>query len=88
MEIYNNLAILAVFTFLYSITSGGFDRTPFSGAIIFSLFGLLAGPLGLDILHFKIQGEGAGMLPEVTLAMVLFSDAANADLHVLKKNCR
>lgn len=86
MEIYNNLAILAVFTFLYSITSGGFDRTPFSGAIIFSLFGLSAGPLGIDILHFNIAGEGARMLPEITLALILFSDAANANLAVLRKS--
>ena len=88
MEIYSNLAIITVFTFLYSITSGGFDRTPFNGAIIFSLFGLAAGPLGLDILHFSIEGEGVRMLPEITLALVLFSDAANADLDILKKNFR
>lgn len=88
MEFYTNLAIIAVFTFFYSIASGGFARTPFSGAVIFSLFGLLAGSLGLDILFFDISGEGIRTLAEITLALVLFSDAANADLGVLRKSFR
>ena len=88
MEFYNNLAIIAGFTFLYSIASGGLARTPFSGAIIFSLFGLLAGPLGLDILSLNIESEGIRTLAEITLALVLFSDAANADLAVLRKSVR
>ena len=88
MEFYNNLAIIAGFTFLYSIASGGLARTPFSGAIIFSLFGLLAGPLGLDILSLNIESEGIRTLAEITLALVLFSDAANADIAVLRKSVR
>ncbi len=88
MEFYINLAIIAVFTFLYSIASGGFARTPFSGAIVFSLFGLLVGPLGLDILSLDIKGEGIRTLAEITLALVLFSDAANADLAILRKGFR
>ncbi len=86
MEFYDNLSIIAVFAFLYSIASGGFARTPFSGAIIFSLFGLITGPLGFDILNLNIEGEGIRTLAELTLALVLFSDAANADLAVLRKN--
>lgn len=82
---YVNLAVLTVFAFIYSITSRGFSKTPFSGPIIFSLFGLGVSPLGFDILHLNIAGEGIRMLAELTLALVLFSDAANANLSVLKK---
>ena len=88
MNLYENLAVIAVFAFLYSIASGGFARTPFSGAIIFSLFGLVAGPLGFGILHLDIAAEGISALAEITLALILFSDAANADLSVLKKSYR
>ncbi len=42
---YELLAIFAVFVFLYSITAGGISRTPISGAIVFTAFGLLFGPL-------------------------------------------
>jgi len=33
---YETLAILAVFVFLYSVTSGGLERTPINGAIVFT----------------------------------------------------
>ena len=38
---YELLAIFALFTLVYSATAGGISRTPISGAIIFTLFGLL-----------------------------------------------
>ena len=42
--IYENFAILAGFVFIYSITSGGLERTPINGALVLSAFGLaLAG---------------------------------------------
>ena len=83
---YENLAILAVFVFFYSIASGGLERTPINGALVFAAFGLLLGPLGLDVLHLNIGGEGLRTLAELTLALVLFTDAANANLGVLKLN--
>jgi sodium/hydrogen antiporter len=85
---YVNLAVIACFAFIYSVTSGGFSRTPFNGAIIFTLFGLTAGPLGLGVLQLDIEGEYIRALAEVTLALVLFGDAANADLRVLRKSYR
>jgi len=83
---YENLAILAVFVFLYSIASGGLERTPINGALLFAAFGLALGPLGLGILSLNVDKEGLRTLAELTLAMVLFTDAANANLGVLKKN--
>lgn len=82
---YNNLAILAGFVFLYSLISGGLEKTPFSGAIIFTLFGLIVGPLGLGVLDLEVGADVLMSLAELTLALVLFSDAANADLQELKK---
>jgi len=34
---YENLLILATFVFLYSLVSGGFERTPVNGAIVLLL---------------------------------------------------
>ena len=83
---YENLAILATFVFLYSIASGGLERTPINGALLFAAFGLALGPLGLDILSLNVDTEGLRTLAELTLAMVLFTDAANANLGILKKS--
>jgi NhaP-type Na+/H+ or K+/H+ antiporter len=83
---YETLAILAVFIFLYSITGGGLERTPINGALIFTAFGLIFGPLGLGILDLDMGKEGLRIIAELTLALVLFTDAANANLGVLKKN--
>ncbi|MEP4485832.1 MAG: cation:proton antiporter [Halioglobus sp.] len=83
--IYENLAILAGFVFLYSVVSGGLERTPINGALVFVLFGFLAGPLALGWLQLSLDSEGLRLLAEVTLAMVLFTDAAGADLGVLRQ---
>jgi NhaP-type Na+/H+ or K+/H+ antiporter len=82
---YENLAILSAFVFLYSISSKGLERTPINGAILFISFGLIFGPLGLGLLILEVKAEGLSILAEIALALVLFTDAANANLSVLKK---
>ena len=82
---YANLAIIAAFVFFYSIASKGLERTPINGAILFISFGLIFGPLGLGLLTLEIKAEGLSILAEIALALVLFTDAANANLSVLKK---
>jgi len=83
---YETIAIIAVFVFLYSITSKGLELTPINGAVVFTAFGLIFGPLGLDLLSLDINSEGLRLLAELTLALVLFIDAANADIGILKKH--
>jgi NhaP-type Na+/H+ or K+/H+ antiporter len=85
---YATIAILAVFVFLYSITSGGLERTTINGAIVFTAFGLAFGPLGFNFLSLDVGAEGLRTLAEMTLALVLFIDAANANLGVLKQSFR
>ncbi|MGB5528172.1 MAG: cation:proton antiporter [Gemmatimonadota bacterium] len=83
---YANLAILAAFVFVYGIVAGRVDRMPISGPIVFTAFGLVFGPLGLGLLTFEVDGGGLRTLAELTLALVLFTDAAGANLGVLKKS--
>ena len=85
---YENLAILCAFIFVYSVLSKGLGRTPVNGAVVFALFGLAFGPYGMNLLKLDVTTEGLGILAELTLALVLFTDAANADLGVLKKSFR
>ena len=80
-----NLAILGTFIFLYSIVSGRLEKTPINGALVFIAFGLVVGPLGLDLLTGDVESEGLGTLAELTLALLLFADASNVNLDVLKR---
>ncbi len=86
MLVYADLAILAAFAFVYSVIAGRLEKTPLNGAIIFVAFGLACGPIGLGIIDLDVDAGGIRTLAEITLALVLFTDAANADLRVLKLN--
>jgi len=85
---YAELAILAVFVFLYSAVAGGIERTMISGPIVFTVVGLVIGPLGLGWLQPDLDNDGLRALADITLALVLFIDAANADLGVVKRGFR
>lgn len=81
---YENLAVVAVFAFLYSIVAARMERTPINGALVFVAVGLLFGPVWLGVLDISIDETEFRMFADLTLALILFIDAANADLRVLK----
>ncbi len=83
---YWNLAVLAGFVFLYSVFAGRLERTLVGGAITYIAFGMVSGTPGLGILQLNVHAEGLRLLAELTLALVLFTDAANADLGVLRRS--
>ncbi len=83
---YQNLAVIAAFVFLYSVVAGKLERTPISGAIVFIVFGFAFGPLGLGLVNLDVSAETLKTLVEITLALVLFIDAANADLGELRRS--
>ena len=76
---YLDIAILALFILVYSSVAGRVERSWLSGPIVFTIFGLLIGPLGLDLISFKADREAIRTLAELTLALVLFTDAAGAE---------
>lgn len=81
---YIEFAVLAAFAFLYSIVAGRVERTAITGPIVFMAFGFLVGPLGVGWLDADITNQEIRMLADMTLALVLFIDAANADISVLR----
>jgi NhaP-type Na+/H+ or K+/H+ antiporter len=82
---YQTLAVLAAFAFLYSVVASRLDRTPINGALVYLVAGLICGPYGLKLIDFNLDAEGVKGLADLTLALVLFSDSANANLAVLRK---
>jgi NhaP-type Na+/H+ or K+/H+ antiporter len=85
---YNNLAILALFALVFSIIAGRVERGIITGPMLYILFGLLAGSSGLGILDLQVDAVELRVIADLTLALVLFLDAANADLRVLKTHAR
>ena len=83
---YQNAAFLAAFLLIYSAIAGRIERSLISGPIVFTGVGFLLGPEGLGVLRMNVSGEGLRLLAELTLAMVLFTDAANADFGVVRRN--
>lgn len=83
---YQNAAMLATFLLIYSAVAGRIERSWVSGPIVFTAVGFLLGPDGLGVLRINLSGEGLRLLAELTLAMVLFTDAANADFGIVRRN--
>ena len=82
---YETMALLAIFALFYSTIAGAVERAWLSGPIVFTAFGLLVGPVGLGLPSWETDRETIRTLAEITLALVLFTDAAGADISVLKR---
>ena len=83
---YENVAILAAVVLVYSAVAGRVARSRLSGPILFTGAGLMLGPLGLNVLRIDIAATDLKAIAEAALAMVLFTDAAHADLRVVRRN--
>ena len=76
---YIELAILALFVFCYTLVSGRLERAPASGPIVFVAAGFLMGPMVLAWFDGDVSRTELRVLADLTLALILFIDAANAD---------
>ncbi len=85
---YIELAILALFIFCYSLVAGRLERAAASGPMVFVTAGLLLGPLGLGWFDGNASNIEFRTLADLTLALVLFIDAANSDFTILKHQFR
>lgn len=85
---YVELAVLALFIFLYSLVAGRFERSVISGPMVFVVVGFLMGPSVLGWLKGNSSSDDLRTMADLTLALILFIDAANADMSVLKRQFR
>jgi len=77
---------LAGFALLYGLVSQRLERTFLTAPILAVAYGVALGPLGLGALQLDIEGGAVRLLAELTLALVLFHDAARIDLRLVRKN--
>ena len=83
---YQNAAILAALLLIYSAVAGRVERSWLSGPIVFTAAGVLLGSYGLGVVRLNLGAAGLHTLAELTLAMVLFTDAANADFDIVRRS--
>ena len=85
---YITLAIVAGLIFFYSLIARGVEKTVISGPMVFVAVGFLMGSYGLGWLGGDTTRHELRVFADLTLALILFIDAANADLAVLKRQFR
>ena len=85
---YTELAVVALFVFIYSLVAGRIERSFISGPMIFVVAGFLLGPFGLGWFKGNSTSNDLRVMADLTLALILFIDAANSDMSVLKRQFR
>jgi NhaP-type Na+/H+ or K+/H+ antiporter len=83
---YLNLALFSAVLLAYSIVAGRQRGRPFDGPLLFIAVGVLLGPHALAWLQPDIGASSFRLLAEVTLAIVLLSDAAGTNQRVAVAN--
>src|SRR4051794_32127783 len=79
------LALIALALLGVAAVSRRLAGTPITPAILFRAFGLLAGPEAVDGSDLATSSATVRAWAEVTLALVLFSDASRIDLGALRR---
>lgn len=83
---YADVAALALFAGALTAASGGFVHSPINGPLAFLPFGMALGPSVLGVIDIRIRVETIAFIAEGALAVVLFTDAATANLPVLRRS--
>ena len=74
------LTALAVVVVAYTLVASKLDRWWITGPMVFVAAGAILGPGGLDVLPFSLGNETVLTITELTLALLLFSDASTVRL--------
>jgi sodium/hydrogen antiporter len=74
------LTALAAVVVAYSLVASQLDRWWITGPMVFVGAGVILGPGGLDVLPFSLDNETILTITELTLALLLFSDASTIQL--------
>jgi NhaP-type Na+/H+ or K+/H+ antiporter len=73
----------AILVFAFGLFSRLADKSPITAPMVFVGVGLLAGPLCLHLFDAKIDSKLVEIIAEVTLMLILFTDASTIDLRSL-----
>ena len=74
------LTALALVVVAYTLVASKLDRWWITGPMVFVAAGVILGPGGLDVLPLSLTDETVLTITELTLALLLFSDASTVRL--------
>jgi len=80
------LAVLAAAALAYALLSRRLENSVLSAPMFFVAVGVAVGPHALDVVSIEVTHGTAFHVAELTLALLLFSDAAGVDLQALRGN--
>ena len=80
-----DVATVALVVVLFALISKRIGPTVISGPMVFVAAGLLTGPEIADVVDLGLELEAVDLLGEVTLAILLFSDASRIDTRALRR---
>lgn len=80
------IAIVGVLFLAYSLVSGRLEGTMLTAPLLFVVFGFLAGPDSAGLAHIDVEHSAVHVIAELTLILVLFSDAARIDLDLVRRD--
>lgn len=81
-----SLAVIVGGLLLYSLISGRLQGTIVTAPLVFIIFGFVVGAGGLDIAKVELGHSAIHFIAELTLILVLFTDAARIDLTRLRRD--
>ena len=86
MEELLAFALIAGLILVFGVVSGRIQKTVITPPMVFAVFGIVIGQWVLDIIHLEIEGGFLNTLAELTLVLVLFTDASRIDLKLLRRD--
>ena len=81
-----SIVIVASSLLLYSLVSGRLQSTIITAPLVFTAFGLAAGSGGFNIANISVEHSVIHLVAELTLILVLFTDAARIDFTRLRRD--
>ena len=81
----SSIAFIALAVCLFAAFSQKAERSPLTAPMFFVGVGFLLGDAGLGWVHLGIDGQAMHVLAELTLVLVLFTDAARIDIACLRR---
>ncbi len=85
LELYQ-IAIILVGVIVYAVLSRRLEASVFTLPMVFTLFGWLIGQGGIELVPMGAEHEVVQLVAEITLVLVLFSDASRVKLRELMQN--
>ena len=85
LELYQ-IAIILVGVIAYAVLSRRLEASVFTLPMVFTLFGWLIGQGGIELVPMAAEHEVIQLFAEITLVLVLFSDASRVKLRELMQN--